>query len=451
MSKTFALHTDLYELTMLASYFHRGMHEVPAVCEMFVRKLPPNRRFLVVAGLEKVLHYLEGLRFTDAQIEALKEVGPLRPALSRKLVEYLRRFRFTGDVFAMPEGTIAFENEPLLRVEAPLGEAQLVETFLLSAINHQTMIASKAARCVLAAKGRPLLEFGSRRTHPEAAVDVARAAYIAGFEGTSNVEAFYRYGVPARGTMAHMYVMSSTSEEEAFQAWGALYPSSTYLVDTYDTIEGVKHALEVAGERVSAVRLDSGDLVDLSKKTRALLRARGRDDVKIFVSSDLDEWELERLVREGEVDAAGVGTRVATSDDACHLGGVYKLVQIGDRPVAKLSPGKVTYPGAHQVFRHVQDGRMSFDHLGLAGEKRFEGIGAEPLLVKVMERGRVVHRESVHEMRKRAQDGIDKLPDKLKEIGPRHDGRGESFYEVRPSEQLLEALERCRAEMEQRP
>ena len=266
---THALHTDLYQLTMLASYFHQRQHEERAVCEMFVRRLPKSRRFLVAAGLQRALQYLRTLRFTDSQVEALREVPHLKKAMTPDFVEYLRAFRFTGDVWAMPEGTLAFENEPLLRVEAPLGEAQLVETYLLSTLNHATMIASKAARVVLALGGRPALEFGTRRTHPEAAVDVARAAYIAGFEASSNVEAFERFGVPTRGTMAHMYIMASSSEREAFQHYGSLFPRSTYLVDTYDTVEGVKVALDAMGEGVTGVRLDSGDLASLSREVRA--------------------------------------------------------------------------------------------------------------------------------------------------------------------------------------
>ena len=245
MADTHALHTDLYQLTMLASYFHQGRHEERAVCEMFVRRLPKNRRFLLVAGLEKALRYLEGLRFTDRQIDTLQQIPGFKKAMTQPFMEYLRGFRFTGDVDAMPEGTVAFENEPLVRVQAPLGEAQLVETFLLSAINHQTMIASKAARVVLALGDKTALEYGTRRTHPDAAVDVARAAYIAGFEATSNVEAFDAFGVPARGTMAHMYIMGSSSEREAFAQYAKLFDNSTYLVDTYDTLEGVKNALDV--------------------------------------------------------------------------------------------------------------------------------------------------------------------------------------------------------------
>ncbi len=436
---TFALHTDLYQLTMLASYFHQGRHQEPAVCEMFVRRLPKNRRFLVAAGLEKALHYLEGLRFTDAQIERLKDVAGFRKAMTQSFVEYLRSFRFTGDVDAMPEGTVAFENEPLLRVHAPLGEAQLVETFLLSAINHQTMIASKAARVVLSLKGRTALEFGTRRTHPEAAVDVARATYIAGFDASSNVEAFDAFGVPARGTMAHMYIMGSSSERDAFARYAQLFERSTYLVDTYDTLEGVKNALDVVGEGVAAVRLDSGDLAKLSREVRALLKARGREDVKIVLSSDLDEYAITRLLGDGDFDVAGVGTRVATSDDAPYLGGVYKLVMIGDRPVAKFSESKVTYPGAHQVYRAEKDGRFSGDSVGLLKEPSFAFVSTEPLLVPAMRAGEVCHAEDIHKMRARCREHIAKLPDELKAV--ERTERHESLYPVRPSEQLMKLLD----------
>lgn len=435
---THALHTDLYQLTMLASYFHQRQHEERAVCEMFVRRLPKSRRFLVAAGLQRALDYLRGVRFTDAQVEALREVPHLKKAMTPDFVEYLRGFRFRGDVWAMPEGTLAFEGEPLVRVEAALGEAQLIETYLLSSINHATMIASKAARVVLALDGRPALEFGTRRTHPEAAVDVARAAYIAGFEASSNVEAFHRFGVPARGTMAHMYIMACDSEREAFKHYGSLFPHSTYLVDTYDTLEGVKTALDAMGEGVAAVRLDSGDLASLSREVRALLKARGRGDVKIVISSDLDEYEIETLKREGDFDIAGVGTRVATSDDAPALGGVYKLVQIGDRPVAKLSAEKVTYPGAHQVYRHEKDGRLAFDTLGLVDEASYEVLEAAPLLVPAMRAGKPVFEDDLATARARCRSQLQKLPDSLRVI--ERSNAHEHFYEVRPSEQLLKLL-----------
>ncbi len=437
--KTRALHTDLYQLTMLASYFHRGMHEVPAVCEMFVRRMPTNRRFLVAAGLQDALDYLEALRFSDAQIEALREIPGLREAMSHDLVEYLRDFRFRGDIFAAPEGTVLFESEPFVRVEASLAEAQLIETFLLSTINHQSNIASKAARIVLAANGRPVMEFGTRRTHPEAAVSVARAAYIAGFSGTSNVEAFDRYQVPARGTMAHMYIMASGSEEEAFSSYASLYRRSTYLVDTYETLRGVERAVDIAGDDVLAVRIDSGDLARVSKDVRALLRKKGRDDVKIVLSSDLDEYELKRLADAGSYDSAGVGTRLATCDDAPSLGGVYKLVQIGPKPVAKFSADKITYPGPHQVYRHTKDGKFDHDVLGMTEEKSFPFVDTTPLLAPVMVDGKVVTRETIHDMRARCREQMKMLPDACQLIGKRTDEHV-SYYDVRPSDKLTALL-----------
>lgn len=449
MSITHALHTDLYQLTMLAAYFHHGEHERRATCELFARRLPPNRRFLVVAGLERALRYLQELRFTDAQVEALKQVPGLKKAMSPAFVEYLRGFRFHGDVWAMPEGTIAFENEPLVRIEGDLGEAQLVETYLLSCINHQTMVASKAARVVLALRGRSALEFGSRRTHPEAAVDVARAAYIAGFEASSNVEAFDAFGVPARGTMAHMFVMASRSESEAFRKYARTFPHSTYLVDTYDTLHGIETALDTVGDDVSAVRLDSGDLASLSRQARALLTERGRADVKIVLSSDLDEYEIEKLVQDGDFDVAGVGTRLATSDDAPSLGGVYKLTRIDGQPVAKLAEGKVTYPGAHQVYRVEKDGRFVFDWLGLEKEPSFDFVGSTPLLVKAMRRGHIEDRfghggeETVEVMRARCRQGLVQLPDALRVIGPRDNRRG-GGYEVRPSPAVTALLDQVK-------
>jgi nicotinate phosphoribosyltransferase len=452
MTATHALHTDLYQLTMLAAYFHHGEAHRRATCELFVRRLPKNRRFLVVAGLERVLRYLEQLRFTDAQIEALRQVPGLKKAMSPSFIEYLRAFRFRGDVWAMPEGSIAFENEPLVRVDADLGEAQLIETFLLSTINHQTMIASKAARVVLALQGRTALEFGTRRTHPMAAVDVARGAWIAGFEATSNVEAFDAFGIPARGTMAHMFIMAAEDEATAFAKYARIFPRSSYLVDTYDTLQGVQRALDVVGDDVTAVRLDSGDLAALTRQTRALLKERKREDVQIVVSSDLDEYEIERLIAEGDFDVAGVGTRLATSDDAPSLGGVYKLTQIDGRPVAKLAEGKVTYPGPHQVYRVERGGKMAHDWLGLTQEPSYDFIGTTPLLVETMRAGRAVGpfvaggEETLAVMRARCRDGLAALPDDVRRIGPRTD-KHERIYEVRPSPALVKLLDQVRDEV----
>lgn len=444
MYSTYALHTDLYQLTMMAAYFHNGKHQEPAVCELFVRRLPKNRRFLLAAGLEKCLDYLSNVRFTDAQIEAMRSIPAMRGAMTPDFIEYLRSFRFTGSVHAVPEGTIMFQNEPFIRVEAPLAEAQLIETFLLSCINHQTMIASKAARIMLATKGALTLEFGTRRTHYEAAVDVARAAYIAGFEGSSNVEAFYTHEVPARGTMAHMFIMAGGDERKAFEEYSKIFKNSAYLVDTYDTIQGVKNALEVVGDNITAVRLDSGDLAQLSKEVRVLLKDMGREDVKIFLSSDLDEYELQRLNEEGDYDGAGIGTRLATSHDSPSLGGVYKLVQIGNRAVAKFSESKVTLPGPHQIYREVRDGKMTNDFVGDVTEGGFAFVKRIPLLTHVMESGKVLHNEPIHQMRARAREQMSMLPDELREI-VKSDAH-EDIYPVKPSEKVLALLAKCRQE-----
>jgi nicotinate phosphoribosyltransferase len=441
---TKAIHTDLYQLTMMASYFHQGIIDKPVKCEMFVRRLPKNRRFLLAAGLEQALDYLSDLRFTDAQIEHLRSIPAMKKALTRDFVEYLRRFRFTGTVFGLPEGTVFFQNEPLVRVEAPLGQAQLVETFILSSLNHQTMIASKAARMVLAGQGRPLLDFGSRRTDPIAAVLAARAAYIAGFEGTSNVEASYQYDIPARGTMAHMLVMAAKTEADAFQGYSSTFPNSTYLVDTYDTLNGIRTALQTAGDKVKAIRIDSGDLPTITKDARALLNELGRPDVQIFLSSDLDEYELSKFNDlDVPYDGAGIGTRLVTSDDAPSLGGVYKLVEIEGRSVAKFSKDKVSYPGPKQIYR-----KKGLDWLGLPNEQGYEFLSAKPMLEVVLSRGTAYRYEDINIMRARAAQGIKELPDRLKVI-ERTDDYSQSTYEVKPSENLTALLNNAAKEQKQ--
>lgn len=437
---TRALHTDLYQLTMMLAYFQNGRAEVPAKCEMFARRLPAKRKFMLAAGLTSVLDYLEGISFTDAQIEALKEVPALRKAFTRDFENYLRNFKFTGTVHAVPEGTILFQNEPFLRVEAPLAQAQLVETFILSAINHQTMIASKAARMTLVAGDKPLMEFGTRRTHGEAAIDAARSAYIAGFIGTSNVEAFYRHGVPVRGTMAHMLVMASESEKEAFASYGRVFENSTYLIDTYDTLQGLDNALEVLGDNISAVRIDSGDLARMSKQVRQVLKEKGREDIKIILSSDLDEYELENLSENGDFDGAGIGTRLVASDDSPSLGGVYKLVEIEGRPVAKFSKNKVTYPGPHQVYRDVDgQGKFSGDTLGVDKEGAFEFVEKKQLLIPVMREGERLYHETLGDITSRAREQMNMLPDEAKSI---YDS--DYSYPVAASEKLKTLLEQCK-------
>jgi nicotinate phosphoribosyltransferase len=418
-----ALQTDLYQLTMAAGYFHRGMTEATASCEMFVRRLPRRRRYLLAMGLERVLRYLETLRFSPEQIAYLATIPSLRDAMTPDFCAYLERFSFTGDVSAMPEGTVAFAGEPMVQVRAPIVEAQIVETFLLSAINHATMVASKAARVVQAAGSASVIEFGTRRTHPDAAVDAARAAYAAGCVGTSNVEAGMRYGVPVSGTAAHMWTMAHPSEEAAFEGYVAVFPNAAILlIDTYDTLRGAERAARIAREKLKGVRLDSGDLLVLSRAVRTILDENGCPTAKIVASGDLNEYRIAELRAEGApIDLYGVGTDLVTSIDAPSLGGVYKLVELlrdGQRaPIAKFSEGKATLPGLHQVYRfHDAQGRVARDVIALADDGP-EALGqgqAEPLLVPVMRGGkRVAPAETLEVIRDRARRSLAALPDEL--------------------------------------
>lgn len=420
-----ALHTDLYQLTMTAAYVHRDMADVPVVCEAFVRRLPPQRSFLLVAGLADVVRYLRELRFTEEQLSYLASLDVFRSTLDNRLRDRLLGFRFTGDLWAMPEGTVAFANEPLVRVEAPLWQAQLVETGLLSRLNHATLVASKAARIVAAARGAQVMEFGSRRTNCDAAVEAARAAYVAGCVGTSNVEAGHRYGIPVFGTMAHMFTMAHPTEAAAFESYLSVFPGSALLVDTYGTLAGVERACAAArahpdGPRaLAAVRVDSelfderGQPSGLCRLVRRLLDELGFRHTRVVVSDDLNERRIGALLDAGEpIDAFGVGTELVTAKDAPALGGVYKLVSVGknERPVLKLSPGKVTYPGAHQVWRrHDDDGITVEDRMGLAAED----LPGEPLLEPVLSRGEPVepgHADDVEQARARARRELASLP-----------------------------------------
>lgn len=380
-----ALVTDLYELNMAASYLRRGMVG-PAVFSLFVRKLPPRRGFLVAAGLEDCLTFLESFAFEDEDLAWLRSHG-----FDADTVDALRRLRFTGDVDAVPEGRVVLPDEPLLEVTAPIAEAQLVETFLLNQVTFQTAIATKAARCRLAAGDRmELVDFALRRTHGvDAGMAVARLSAMAGFTATSNVEAARRFGLPVAGTMAHSYVEAFPSEADAFRAYARDRPSArTFLVDTYDTLDGVRAAIDVVRElglaRPLAVRLDSGDIAHLTRQARGLLDEAGLAHVQIFVSGGLDEYDLERFRREGiPVDGAGVGTKLGVSADAPALDSAYKLVAYGDRPVLKLSPGKATLPGAKQVWRPT--GAIGPDVLACRDEPG--PPGHEPLLAPVMRGG----------------------------------------------------------------
>jgi nicotinate phosphoribosyltransferase len=407
-----ALLTDLYELTMAAAYFDGGFR-ADASFELFIRSLPAERSYLVAAGLEQCLDYLERVRFQTAEIEYLRQL-PVFRHISQEFFEYLRGFRFTGEVWAVSEGTPVFADEPLVRVTAPIIEAQVVETFLLATMTFQTMIASKAARIVEAAQGRDVIEFGTRRAHgPEAGTLAARAAYIGGCAGTSNVEAGQQFGIPVFGTLAHSFVMAYEHEEEAFRRFQQLFAEhSVLLVDTYDTLAAI-HKIVNAGLRPSAVRLDSGDLYELSRDVRQQLDAAGLKDTRIFATSDLDEYVISELLARGaHVDAFGVGTSLATSKDSPSLAGVYKLVDVysdqGPSYRAKLSGGKVSYPGCKQVFRgSTQKGTYDGDFVTSCDEHH----PGDPLLLQVMRDGkRISPSPRLHDVREYAKQELAKLP-----------------------------------------
>lgn len=439
------LHTDLYQLTMAAGYFAHGRHHRRVSFELFVRRLPKHRRYLVVTGLERIIEYLRDLQFTESQIAFLREVPALRRALEHDFIEYLRGFRFRGDLWAMPEGTVAFENEPFLRVTGTLLEAQLVETFLLSTVNAETAVASKAARIAHAAQGREVLEFGSRRTSPEEAVRSARAAYIAGFAATSNIEAGYRYDIPLAGTAAHSWTMSHSTELEAFKNYVSVFPRhSILLVDTYDSLRGVDRAIEAAGDRLRGVRLDSGDLTALSKEARRRLDAAGLTEAKIVASGDLDEHRIAALIDEGApIDMFGVGTEVVRAKDNPTVGGVYKLVHdhTDDRPVAKLSEGKATLPGLHQVFRVERAGVAQHDVVGTLPEFH---VDSKPLLCEWMRQGKLIRSlPNLAELRATARSQIASLPVPLHALSV---AAPEEAYRVQVSHALEELQETIRSE-----
>ena len=409
-----ALSTDLYELTMAAGYHAAGM-TARASFELFVRDLPATRGYLVAAGLEQAVAYLETWRCTPEEIAYLRSVPTLQDVGPAFFDDYLPRLRFTGDVWAVPEGTPVFAGEPIVRVTAPLPEAQLVETALLATILFQTSVASKAARVVEAAQGRQVIEFGGRRAHgTEAAMYAARAACLAGCRATSNVDAGYRFGLSVAGTMAHSWVMAHRDELTAFARYAGVFgPRSVLLIDTYDTVAAARRIVG-AGLRPAAVRLDSGDLVELSRAVRGILNGGGLAETRILVSGDLDEHEVASLVSSGApIDGFGVGTALSTSSDAPSLSGVYKLVEVEEdgkmRPLMKLSAGKRTYPGAKQVWRVDGAGGPVRDVVGLVGEAG-PAAGA-PILARVVRGGVREHPpRAVDEVRKVCQRAVARLP-----------------------------------------
>ena len=416
------LFTDLYELTMGASYHEHGLLS-DATFSLFVRNYPPHRNYFVAAGLEDVLDELERFHFSESDIDYLKKTT----LFSDNFLGYLKNLRFSGKVFAIPEGTIFFAGEPVLEITAPIIEAQILETFLLNTIGLSSMIATKSARCIHAAGNRPLIDFSLRRTQgADAGMKVARSTYLAGFLATSNVLAGKVYDIPISGTMAHSYVTAFNSESEAFSAYSRTFPdNSIFLIDTYDTLEGTRRAVAVAnkmkktGHELVGVRLDSGNMATLSRSVRDILDEAGLFDVKIFASGGFDEYKISEIIADGAcIDAFGVGTKVGVSADVPYLNIVYKMVRFRDRNVRKLSSGKVTLAGEKQVFRETgADGRYCKDTIGLRNESIPK---AAPLLEKVMEAGRCLRpHPNLTVIRNRFKENFARLDDRFKSLqGP---------------------------------
>ena len=440
-----ALATDLYEIAMAAGYRHARMAG-RCTFELFVRKLPPRRGYLVAAGLDQALDYLEKLHFTSDEVAYLRTVPALASVSDEFFTDILPGFRFHGDVWAVREGEPVFGGEPILRVTAPAAEAQLVETALLAIVTFQTSIASKAARIVQAAKGRQVIEFGSRRAHGlEAALFAARAACLAGCAGTSNVEAGYRFGVQVSGTMAHSWVMAFDRELDAFRTYLDLFgDTTTLLIDTYDTGRAAS-SIVTNGLRPSAVRLDSGDLLELSRAVRRILDAGGLESTRILASGDLDEDSIAALVgADAPIDAFGVGTSLSTSVDAPALGGVYKLVEVEHEgamvPVVKLSAQKQTYAGAKQVWRLTEEGVARRDRIGLESEPN--PPGGRPLLQPVMRAGRrIVQGTPLAELREECLAAVAELPAGVRRLSNWED------YEVATTAELERVTADARARL----
>jgi nicotinate phosphoribosyltransferase len=426
--------TDLYQLNMIEAYLARGETRT-AVFELFVRKLPRRRGFLMAAGLEQALEFLEGLRFSSDEIGWLKSTG----RFNARTLAYLSDLRFTGNVHAMPEGTIFFANEPILRVTAPLPEAQLVETRLINLVHFQSLIASKAARMVLDAPGKQLVDFGLRRAHgAEAGLLAARASYIAGFTGTATVLAAKLFDIPVFGTMAHSYIQAHDSETVAFERFAHTRPEGlVFLIDTYDTeaaarkVVALAPRLKAAGISVSGVRLDSGDLIALSKSVRRILDEGGLADVTIFASGGLDEDQLMAMAKaNAPIDGFGIGTSLTTSSDAPALDCAYKLQEYAGLPRRKRASGKATLPGRKQVWRRYgPDGRMAGDTLSVENDDQ----DGNALIHRVMQAGkRVSPAPTLDEIRKHAARELQRLPASLRELEP------STTYPVQVGETLVD-------------
>jgi len=409
---------DLYQLNMIQAYLD-GDETDTAVFEFFVRRLPAGRNFLMAAGLEPALDFLENLKFSPEEIDWLAKSGRFRP----DLLDYLAQLRFSGDVDAMPEGTIFFADEPILRVTAPLPEAQLVETRLINILHFQTVIAAKAARMVLAAPGKQLVDFGLRRAHgAEAGLMAARASYIAGFAGTATMLAEAKFGIPAFGTMAHSFIQVHDDETAAFENFARARPENlVLLIDTYDTEAGAAKVVELApklaadGITIRAVRLDSGDLIALSRRVRDILDGGGLGEVRILASGGLDENDLAAIMAAGApIDGFGIGTSLTTSSDVPALDCAYKLEEYAGVARRKLSAGKATWPGRKQVWRRFgPDGQMAGDVLSVADDDQ----PGEPVIEPVMRNGqRLAARPNLDDVRAHAADNLARLPAPLKQL-----------------------------------
>jgi nicotinate phosphoribosyltransferase len=409
-----ALSTDLYELTMAQSYLENGKVK-PAVFSLFIRRLPKTRGFLVAAGLETLLKEIEKFKFSEEDLTYLENLN----IFSKDFLSYLENYKFSGDIYAINEGRIIFENEPLIQVEASLPDAQIIETLIINIIHFQTSVASKAARSFIVSNGRKLIDFGFRRAHGiEAGVYAARAAYIAGVDATSNLKAGKKFGVPVTGTMAHSYVMVFDSEEEAFKCFAKSFPKTpVFLIDTYDTLEAIKKVVKLTEEGVKAVavRIDSGDLIKLSKKVREILDKADLNETKIIVSGGLDEYDIKKFMDEkAPIDVFAIGTKLVTSADQPYLDIAYKLVEYDGKPKFKLSPGKSTFPYKRQIIRHyLQNGVMSYDEL----IKFSEDTEEEKLIFKVVENGRIIYSfKTLKEIREYFIEDVKRLPESLKTL-----------------------------------
>jgi len=381
------LKTDLYQIAMLGAHYKKGSYNKVITCEAFARKMPPTRCFFVMAGTEEIQNFLLNMKFSKDDINYLKEVPQLKNLfLNSNFETYLEDFKFTGDMFSMAEGEIVFANEPLIRVTAPLPQAHLAETYILSVLNHDVRITSKAARIILAARGKPVLEFATRRTHPDAAINVSRCAYLAGFSATSNVEAGRRFRIPISGTMAHMWVMAHESEKKAFENFKDVYNSPILLIDTYDSIKGTETATTI--KSLQAVRLDSGDLVSDSEKIRNILDKTNNKFVKIIVSGDLDEYKINLMnIMKAPIDVFAVGTELVAQSDNSSLGIVYKAVydDSNKRPLIKKSLGKINLAGKKQVFI---DTRSKWNHLVTLENTVDEQTNLVPILDQYLKNGK---------------------------------------------------------------